>query len=475
MKNSYLLIFAIIFSLIFLLFPNNSVTYISNLTQYIITEFDDQVLSFASIILILSIILAFSPLGKIKLGNEKVEFSFFAWISMLFAAGMGSGLIFWSVAEPIFHYSNPPKIIAAGTSSADTALALTHFHWGLHAWSLYAISGLAVAWIVFIMKRPLRISSSFTNKPDNSWLGVVDFIAILAIIFGLAGTLANTVSLVQEGSETLFGLSFKTSAFRVILLLVITVLFTISSLLGLKKGIKRLSQFNIIIMLILWLIVLYLGNISSVFNTFIDSTLIYLKLLPSLSFSTIDGSQEWSQNWSIIYLIWWIAWAPFVGPFIAKISRGRSVRQFLLATIIIPTLASMLWFSAFADLAFHSPIAQNIIDAVNQAYTKGLFTLFAQYKYGIVLSLGALILLITFVVSSADSAIYMTTIFTNNTSHKNKLAWTAVLFTISLALIYINDVDLNKKIAIAGAIPFSIILALQIIFMLYSFVKPSKK
>lgn len=475
MKQHALLILCGLVACVFLVFPSSSVTYLSGLTQWVVSTCDDAFIVFASAILLLCLGLSFSPVGKKRLGEGEPEFGFFSWLAMLFTAGMGSGLVFWGVAEPVFHLANTPNVHLDGHSAENTALALTYFHWGFHAWSLYAITGLIIAWFVFMEKRPMRISSVFNSTQIQStpksalWLGV-DLLAVLAIVFGLAGTLANSVALLETGIEQRFALSFEGKTFGIGMTLLMTLGFGISLSLGLARGIKRLSQFNVVFMCLLLLGVIFSGDVVSLLERMVGSSFAYIQLLPQVSFSVIDGSSQWSQGWTVIYLIWWIAWAPFVGPFIARISQGRTIRQFLLCTIFIPTLASIVWFSSFGDAVFNAVNRADILAQVNQQYTLGLFALLDGIPLGAVLSVMALLLLVTFVITSADSAIYVTCLFTDNVTLRNKLAWIAVLLAISLALVSINNVDLNKQIAISGAIPFTLVLIAKVVYLLMSFV-----
>lgn len=210
----------------------------------------------------------------------------------------------------------------------DTALALTYFHWGVHAWSLYALAGLLMGWLAYVKQRPMRVSASFSRR-RTGWLGIVDLIAVLAILFGIAGVLANTMALVEQGVRSLTGTTADLTNLRIGLTIVIGVLFTFSSVLGLERGIKRLSSFNIWLMVALLGFVLANVDMAGVIGRLASSLKAYIAILPQVSLSAIEGGEKWSQGWTVIYLIWWIAWAPFVGPFIARISRGRTVRQFL--------------------------------------------------------------------------------------------------------------------------------------------------
>ena len=448
-----------------LCFPKITISTFSQFTQFWLENFDSQFIQFSTLMVILSMVVAISPIGKIRLGGAeaKVEFGFGSWIAMLFTAGMGSGLIFWGVAEPVFHFANPPAFLKDDFSSVSGSLAITYFHWGVHAWAIYAFAGLIMAWFAYNRGRSMRVSASFTGSTPK-WLGILDLLAVLAIIFGMAGTFANTIALIQTGVEQSSGLDIGSIYLRLGLVLLIALLFTLSSLTGLHRGIKRLSQFNALFMVALLVIVVSLVNPLNTLNIAWESTLTYLKLLPEVSFGVGEQSEQWSQGWSVIYLIWWIAWAPFVGPFIARISKGRSIRQFISCAVLLPTLASILWFSGFAGSVFSQPYAATIMDAVNQQYTLGLFTFFDQLPMGQVFSIGALLLLVTFIITSADSSIYITGLLTGGKSHGSKVLWSLILIVITMALVSINDVDLNKQIAIVGAIPFTFVLCAQVLF-----------
>ncbi|MCL1067810.1 BCCT family transporter [Shewanella olleyana] len=456
----------IIIAGLLLAFPHKTLRVFSAFTQFFLENFDSQFIQLSSLLLLLAIVIAISPIGKMIIGGHeaKTEFSFASWIAMLFTAGMGSGLIFWGVAEPVYHFVNPPAFLQDDFSSVPGALAITYFHWGLHAWAIYAMAGLVMAWFAYNRNRSLRISASFSAEKPK-WLSMLDLLAVIAIVFGMAGTFANTVALIQTGVEQSMGLNIGSQLFRIGLIVIIAMLFTLSSIAGLNKGIKRLSQFNSLFMIVMLVAVILLVDPFNSLSLMAQSTLEYIKLLPSVSLGAGEPA-KWSQGWSVIYLIWWIAWAPFVGPFIARISKGRSVRQFLSCTILLPTLASILWFSGFAGSVLTQPFANEVMAAVNQEYTLGLFSFFAQLPLGMLFSIAALLLLVTFIITSADSSIYITSMLTGSESQVAKLLWSAVLVAITIALVTINDVDLNKQIAIVGAIPFTLVMCFQIVFWL---------
>jgi glycine betaine transporter len=451
--------------LLIVLFPEYSIRYIAQVTQYMIEQFGLGFILFSTAMVALTVVISLSPLGKQRLGGQTAapEFGTFSWLAMLFTAGMGSGLIFWGIAEPAFHGSNLPAFAQGHGDNTDTALALTYFHWGIHAWAIYAIAGLSIAWFSYNRGRSLHISSSFTAKSGQSAWRLVDWMAIVAILFGLAGTFANTIALIQTGLEQTLSLSIGSVGFRYALLLLIAVLFTGSSILGLHKGVKRLSQFNAGLMVLLVLLVFVFLDPLAALQRMLSSTLSYVAILPEVSFSIAPASRDWSIGWSVIYIVWWIAWAPFVGPFIARISHGRTIRQFLCCAVLVPTLASIVWFSAFGGMALEQSFASEMIEIVNADYTQGLFFFFSQLPMGWLLSIAAIVLLVTFIITSADSALLVCGMLSGRENNPSKMLWATLLVTLSMALLYINDVDLNKQVAIAGALPFTLVMIVQVV------------
>ncbi len=460
--------------LLLVLFPDISIAYIANLTQYVIDQFGLGLVLFSTAMVLLTLGISLSPLGKLRLGGatSTPEFSTSSWIAMLFTAGIGSGLIFWGIAEPVFHASNLPVFAQGLGDDIDTSLALTYFHWGIHAWAIYGIAGLVIAWFSYNRNRSLHISSAFTTKRQRGILRLVDWMAIIAILFGIAGTFANTIALIQTGLEKTLSVSIDSVAFRYSLLIGIAVMFTSSSLLGLQRGVKHLSQFNMALMVALMVVVFLLIDPLQTMVRMASSSSSYLSILSKVSFTIDPQSRDWSLGWSVTYLVWWVAWAPFVGPFIARISKGRTIRQFLGCVVIIPTLASIFWFSIFGGAALEHTLASQITESVNQDYTQGLFFFFEQLPLSTMFSMTAMILLITFIITSADSALLVCDMLIDSDSKRSKILWAIILVTLSTSLLYTNDVDLNKQVAIAGALPFTLVIVLQVIAMLRDMLIP---
>lgn len=458
-----------------MLFPSYSIGKLAELTMWVVDVFGLGFILFASATIIVSVAIGVSSIGKVKLGgtNAKKEFSTFSWIAMLFTAGMGSGLIFWGVAEPVFHFANQPSFADSYGDSLNNALSLTYFHWGFHAWSIYTLAGLTIAWFSFNRGRSLKISSSFTA--DNRKYQWLNWMAIVAIIFGVAGTIANSIALAETGFLNLVANSTSSFRLRLIVILLVALCFTLSSALGLQRGIKRISVFNTLMMLVILAIVFFYIDPLNSGALMVSSFARYLQMLPELSFTIYDQTRQWSLDWSVIYIVWWVAWTPFVGTFIARISKGRSVREFLFASITVPTMASVVWFSSFGGAALNQELAAKLIELVGQDYTLGLFTFFSQFPAGLWLSIAAILLLLTFVVTSADSAIIVCGILGDNESQAAKLFWAVPFILLSAVLVYINDVDLNKQVAIAGALPFTLIIVCQVVMMIKDMVSYQKK
>jgi len=426
---------------------------------------------------VLSLILAFSRFGKIVLGNkgEKPEFSTLSWLSMLFAAGMGTGILFWGVAEPITHYLGAPGLEAETESGAHYALVLTALHWGLHAWSIYAIAGLVLAYFCFCHKRPYLpgepIRSSFTGFWVEPTAKATDFLAIIAIVFGVAGSLTMGTQQIQSGLSLLFGIDRESNIVTTAILLTLVVAYMTSAATSLDKGIKWLSNINIGICVALGLFLLVTGPSLYLLKVFAISIGDYVRELPKLSTQLSPSSDGggWFHDWTITYFLWWIAWAPFVGVFIARISRGRTIREFILGVIFVPTAFSMLWFAILGGAGLYAEMngSSGLSTVVAQDLTLALFTLFEGFPLSKALSFTAILLVFVFLVTSVDSATFVLGMLTSqgsmNPPVRKKLAWGVTLGVLGGALTLSRNVDVVKSIAILGAIPFSIFLVLQIV------------
>ncbi|RKZ90354.1 MAG: BCCT family transporter [Candidatus Parabeggiatoa sp. nov. 1] len=426
--------------------------------------------------LFLSIYMAFGPYSHIRLGrdDDRPEFSTVSWLAMLFSAGMGAGLIFWGVAEPVFHYLSPPGMEGKTPEAARMAMIITNLHWGLHAWSIYAVCALVIAYFSFRKQTPSLISSpiqaEFGLKPNGFWCHTADIIGVLAVVFGLAGSLTMGVLQVRAGLGEVFGVP-ATDGVSIVILVLMTTLFLISASTGLNKGIKILSNINMGIAVAILLLILFAGPTRFIMEIFITSIGDYFSNLINMSFKLYPYKDlaGWTSGWTLTYFIWWLAWGPFVGIFIARISRGRTIREFTLGVVLLPTLFSILWFAAFGGTALYIEMfgGGGLADLILEDVTSALFALFTWFPFSELLSGLALILIFVFLVTSADSGTFVVSMMTShgnlNPSTQFKLIWGIIIGVLTAGTLFTGSVTVAKAMAIAGAIPFSLILILQII------------
>jgi glycine betaine transporter len=329
------------------------------ISQFIATNLSWFYVLISTGFLVFLFYLAFSRYGPVVLGDpdEKPQFSDFSWYSMLFSAGMGVGILFWGTAEPITHFLHPPSGTPGSVAAARQAMTLSAFHWGLHAWGIYAVCAVGVAYYGFRKRKKYLISSSIMDLSHNpkvrrSLKIGVDLVATLAIIFGVAASLGLGLMQIAGGAEQVAGIDADGRLGYLAIVGAIATLYIVSSTTGLERGIKFLSNLNMVVALLLLFFIFAVG--PSLFNLklFVDSIGRYVQALPTLSFKVdpFEGSYEaWMRDWTLTYFSWWIAWAPFVGIFIARISKGRTIRELILGSLIVPALFCILWFSIFVS------------------------------------------------------------------------------------------------------------------------------
>ncbi|MFN2267213.1 MAG: BCCT family transporter [Desulfonatronovibrio sp.] len=423
------------------------------------------------------LVLAFSKFGSIKLGkdHEKPEYTYFGWFSMLFAAGMGIGLIFWGVAEPVSHFMDPPEYIDPETGQAATfAMRYSFFHWGLHPWAIYIVMSLSIAYFSFRRGMPPLISSCFYpvlgNRIYGPWGYFIDILAVFATIFGIATSLGLGAMQINSGLEHLYGLPSSNTA-TLVIILITTVLFMLSAVIGLDKGIQTLSKSNILLAFMLLLFMLVFGPTSYIFNVFTDTMGGYIGnvLEMSLTVNPFLG-REWYKDWTLFYWAWWIAWSPFVGIFVARISRGRTIREFVSGALLVPTLLTFVWFSVFggASLFLELEMGADITQAVRQDVSTALFVVFDYFPGSLILSNAAILLLIVFFVTSADSATFVLGIMTSqgspNPTLSRKMIWGITQSSVAAILLVSGGLAALQQMAITAALPFTFVL----LFMCYN-------
>ena len=437
-------------------------------------------LGLATVFLFLAVWLASSRYGTIKLGhnNDQPEFSIPSWLAMLFAAGMGVGLLFWGVAEPMTHLTDAPGFVPGSPAAARQSMVISIFHWGLHAWAVYGVAGLVLAFFGFrygtpyLPGSPLRQSMSGFWVEPMAWLA--DFLATVAVALGVAGSIGLGVFQMQSGLYVLAGYSLDSTMVPIGILAVLILCYLPPLATDLDKGVKWLSNGNMILALIVLFYILFAGPTAFLLRTFQTALGDYLVGVTQLSFQLFPfaDARPWLKNWTFTYWLWWIAWAPFVGVFIARISRGRTIREFVIGVIGVPALFSILWFSVFGGTGLYEEIhgMGGIEGLVKENISIALFSLFDRLPMSDVLNAIALVLSFVFLMTSIVSAAYVLGMFTSqgalNPSVAQKLSWGAALGALGAALTFSGNVEAVRTIAFLGAIPFAFILLLQVAALL---------
>lgn len=423
--------------------------------------------------------LAFSRFGDLVLGDpeDKPEFSNLSWYAMLFSAGMGVGIMFWGAAEPVVHFAANPAHLNSQTEQIRHAMALTMFHWGFHGWGVYTLCAVAVAFYGFRRRKNYLVSSAVAGLApkrslDRPLATFADLTATLAIVFGLAASLGTGTIQLAAGLNATFGVE-PTPNLNLTILAFITVSFIASATTGLKKGIKILSNVNVGISIVL-LVFLYLVG-PSLFTTkfFVDTLGIYLTELPGLSFHVAPFTKDyetWMADWTVTYFTWWIAWAPFVGIFIARISRGRTIKELVLGSLLVPVLFTAAWFAVFGGAALNYTLAGNdgLLELYNAGkYQDGLFFMLSQMNLWPYTGYVSVLLIFTFLVTSADSACFVLAMMTSegnlDPTMRLKLLWAFVMAGLTSFLVVHNNIAPIQAVAQMSAIPFSLVLILMAI------------
>ncbi|HYE11469.1 MAG TPA: BCCT family transporter [Patescibacteria group bacterium] len=460
--------------------PANLSATASDILSITIEKFGWFYLLTAFSILCFSLYLAFSKYGNIRLGKDedRPEYTNISWFAMLFSAGMGIGLVFWGVAEPVQHYINPPMGLQGGTpEAARIALRYSFFHWGLHPWAIYTIIGLCLAYFNYRKGHTSLISSTFypllKEKTKGPMGKFIDILAIIATAFGVATSLGLGALQINGGLYEVFGIPNKI-AVQIIIIAIVTVLYMISATTGLDKGIKILSNLNVGVAAGLLVFVLFLGPTSFIFDTLIATLGDYLQNIIQMSLRLTPFTQgTWIGKWTLFYWAWWIAWAPFVGMFIARVSKGRTIKEFVLGVLIVPSIFSFVWFAVFGGTALNFDMFKNlgIAKAVELDVTSALFTTLRHLPFGIVISFLATLLIITFFITSADSATFVLGMLSSkgelNPKNKVKLVWGVLQSSIAIILLVSGGLEGLQTMAIITALPFAVIL----VMMCFSFIK----
>ena len=463
---------------ILILDPATSKAALDGLKWQIIGLFDNLFMWSANIFVIFSLVLVLSPFGKIRLGgNEaKADYSTLSWLAMLFAAGMGIGLMFWGVAEPVAYftgwYETPLNVVANSAEAAELALGATMFHWGLHPWAMYGVVALSLSFFAYNKGLPLSMRSIFypiLGDRTWGWAGhIVDILAVVATLFGLATSLGLGAQQAASGIQHIFGIESSLSL-QIIIIVAVTMLAVVSVVRGIDGGVKVISNINMLLALVL-VVFVALVTFAVSMGTVPTTIMAYIKNIIPLSNPIGREDTAWMQGWTVFYWAWWISWSPFVGMFIARISRGRTVREFMTAVLIVPTLVTVLWMSVFGGNAI-----DQVINHIGILGAKGLtevplamFEMFDALPYGNILSLLAIVLVLVFFITSSDSGSLVIDSITAggkaDAPVPQRIFWASIEGAIAIALLWVGGKEAVQALqagAISTALPFTFILLIM--------------
>ena len=435
---------------------------------------------------IFSLYVGMSKYGDIKLGqdHEKPDFPYLAWAAMLFSAGIGIDLLFFGVSEPLTHYLTPVTGQGGTPLAARAALAQTFLHWGLHGWGIYALIGMALAYFAYRHNLPLALRSAlvpvFGQKRADGWLGhSVDIFGVVCTLLGLATSLGIGVLQANAGLAHVFGIE-TTKFTQAVIIIIVTVTAAASAMSGVDKGVRRLSEFNMLTAILLVIALLFSGPTQFLLNAMVQNIGDYFEMLPVKTFETYayEGAKgaTWKSTWTIFFWAWWVAWAPFVGLFIARISRGRTLREFVFGVMFIPLGFIFAWFSIFGNSGiFHAATDPALAKTAIESPAMGLFALFEHYAHPAIWSSVSVIIGLIFFVTSADSgALVLANLSSKGLSSGDdapiwlRLFWAAATGLITLGLLFSGGFSALQSVSVAAGLPFSLVLFIYMVAMAYS-------
>lgn len=421
--------------------------------------------------------MAFGKYGKMRIGGSlaRPEFKNHAWFAMLFSAGIGNGLVLFSIADPVRDFVDPPKQLAGADPNiiAQDAINFSFLHHGIHGWAIYSVIGLALAYFTYNRKMPLTIRSAFyplLGDRIHGWIGhLIDIVAVVATLFGLATTLGFGVGQINAGLNHVFGIPLNINI-QYLVILGITGIAAISVLSGVDKGIKFLSQLNVGVALAIFSLVLILGPTAFILKSYIQNVGSYLTNFVELStWSGAFQASEWHNNVTLMYWGWWASWSPFVGTFIARVSKGRTIKEFILGVLILPALVTFLWFSAFGGTTMLGLLEGDfaLIDAVNDNISTALYVFFEKFPLASLLKVLGMVLISSFIITSADSGALVVDSITSGGSKRTpaiqRILWASLSGLIAAALLTGGGLDALQAAVTISGLPFAVLLVLMCI------------
>ena len=424
-----------------------------------------------AVFLIVPIALAFGRSGRLRLApsdDDRPDYGRLTWFSMLFSAGMGIGLLFYGVAEPIIHYAAPPGGDTGEARAAAQAMRITFFHWGIHAWGVYAVTAMSLGFFHYRRGEPLAMRSMLRpvlGSWTHHWPGkLVDVLAVFGTLFGLATSLGLGAMQINAGLDRLFGIPVGLPA-QVILIVTVTLAAMVSLLTGLDHGIRRLSELNITLAAVLWTFILVFGPTVYILNALPGHFVAYAANIPALTFGLLSyGDVDWQKGWTLFYWAWWVSWAPFVGVFVARISRGRTIREFAAGVLGVPTLATLVWFGVLGGAAFESELqgVGGIASAVEANFATAIYALLEQLPGTPFSSAVAVIVVGLFFVTSSDSGSYVVDTLASG-GHPDPPVWQRIFWAsaegaVAAVLLAVGGLGALQSAAIGTGLPFCAVL-----------------
>lgn len=423
-----------------------------------------------NVAVVFSLYIALSRYGDIRLGHqtEHPEYSLLSWFGMLFSAGIGIGLLYWGTAEPLYHFMSPPMGQAETVEAAKQAMSISFLHWGIHAWALYCVVALSLAYFHYRRGLPLSIRSVLYpligQKIYGKWGHVVDTLAVFGTMFGVVTSLGLGAMQINAGFSNVFGIPNNVPV-QLCLIAIITAMATLSVMMGLDKGIKSLSDINIVLTVLLLGFMLFFGPTQFIIDSFIENIGNYVSQLIPLGFwSEAYSNTDWQANWTIFYWAWWVSWSPFVGIFVARISRGRTIREFIFGVLFIPMLLLFFWFTTFGGSAVHMELMGNygLIEAVKADYGSAIFKLIEYYPLTKPLTLVIVVMIMLWFVTSSDSASLVIDMLTaggdTNPPKIQRLFWALSQGVIAAVLLVAGGLSALQAVAIIAGFPFAIVV-----------------
>lgn len=465
----------LIFSIAFTLLFEEQADYYFEVAQSYVSSHAGWIYTLAAnIFIVFCLYIAFSKYGNIRIGGAKArpEFSIWAWFAMLFSAGIGNGLVLFSIADPVRDFINPPRLAGADPALiAQEAINFSFLHHGIHGWAIYSLVGLALAYFTYNRKMPLTLRSAFypiLGNKIHGWIGdLIDVMAVITTIFGLATTIGFGVGQINSGFTHVFGVP-STLFYQIVIIIAITGISTLSAFSGVNRGVRMLSILNIRVALTIFVLVLILGPTTFIFRSYIQNVGSYLVNFVDMStYTEVFRNTEWQKIRTIMYWGWWISWSPFVGTFIARISKGRTIKEFILCVLILPAAVTFLWFSAFGGISMNDILMGDMamIEAVNDDIATALYVFFEKFPLAIVLKILGVVLICSFIITSADSGALVVDSITSggklNTPKFQRVIWAVAIGAVASVLMYGGGLNALQTAVTISGLPFAIFLLMM--------------